>query len=114
MNPLWPLETLLELPGTTFTELHHLPFKAGVYFVFDSMGHLVYIGQSKSIAARWLGFDKYGKSINGWCHKVFSLCFKFPNPQLWSVRWQLCPAEDTRLLERQYIKKFDPLLNKAS
>lgn len=114
MNPLWSLEELIELPGTTFTELQSLPFKAGVYFVFDSLGHLKYVGQSKSIASRWLGVNKYGKSINGWCHKVLLQSFKFPNPQLWSVKWQLCPAEDARRIERQYIAKHNPPLNKAS
>lgn len=52
---------LAELPTVAFTERKALPDVPAVYFVLDGNGDMLYIGQSLSIARRWVSHSHHKK-----------------------------------------------------
>jgi hypothetical protein len=49
-----PIENMLDLPAIAFEDRRNLPDTPAVYFVLDGDNAVLYVGQSISIAQRWL------------------------------------------------------------
>lgn len=94
----------LTLPFVLMTELQHLPECAGVYFVLQEGGHVVYVGQSVNIRQRWKA------------HHIQSAVCDLRNLEASrSVRLAWLEVEDAAKLdavEKALIWKFRPPLNR--
>ncbi|HKK61807.1 MAG TPA: exonuclease domain-containing protein [Bacteroidales bacterium] len=84
-------------------DLHKLPEKPGVYFLMDDNNEFAYIGKSDNIKRRiFEHFGKGGKKTSQLLRSVHH------------IEYELTPGNLIALLkEDQYIKKYNPPINKA-
>lgn len=91
---------LERLPSFSIKRVFDLPpySGAGIYFVM-LRGVIVYIGQSSSISGRWL------------CHSLR----RVRRLRMSSVAYLLtrCSDQDRRRLEREFITRYQPTLNRT-
>jgi hypothetical protein len=88
---------LLALPFVPFPEYKRLPRLAAIYFVLNSTGTVLYVGQSINLALRWAGHHRTAKLIDH---------------QATRIAWLV--MDDTTLLdavEAACIIYFDPPCN---
>ena len=93
------------LPFVTLAELRYLPTCAGIYFVTQEGGEVVYIGQSKSIRQRWQSH-----------HLITELCESSDLAIARTIRVAWLAVDNTELLtqlESVFIRFYRPRLNRV-
>lgn len=96
------LSNILSLPAVALSDRGSLPIAAGLYFVVDDEGHLLYIGQADSLRRRWRGHSIL-RSHKGTLSRL-------------RVAWYLtdCPQLERVRLEAALIRQYRPPANPAS
>lgn len=93
----------LALPCVAMSEIPYLPKRAGIYFVIEEGGVVVYIGQSLNIRLRWAGH-----------HVADELCAPMDLEGARRIRIAWLIVEDNSQLsdlERAFIWRLRPRLN---
>jgi len=87
--------------------IEDIPEATGVYFMYDKMDDLIYIGKAKNLKER---IESYFYHNSGHTPKVFEMVRKVQD-----IKYEVTDSELSALLqESKLIKKFQPLYNRVS
>lgn len=92
---------ITDLPSVYLLDKNNLPNCAGIYFVSDSKGQIIYIGRAGNLVARWRD------------HHRFVQLKRFNRKNTLSISWLTCSNDLNMLsnLENEFIKLYKPPLN---